>query len=454
MNDDNPDSITLPYKYTPRSYQIPLFEAIDSGIKRLIQVWHRRAGKDITDLSLVTKKMYERVGAYYYFFPTYAQGKKILWDGLDNDGGKFLDRIPRELRVKTNETEMKIELDNGSIFQIIGTDNIDSIVGTNPVGCVFSEFSLQDPTAWDFVRPILAGNGGWALFNWTPRGENHAYDLHMMAERQNARRLKEGKKPLWFISVLTVDDTGVIPEEVLEQEREETIAKNGDDAVYQQEYYVSYSAAISGTYYGNLMKIAKEEGRIGFVPHNPLLPVYTAWDLGKGANNAVWFWQVEGKKIRFIDFYKGGIARSIPQYIAEIKEKNYVFARHYAPHDLEDNGDISTEKTRMQIARELGFEFTILPKLPVADGIDMVKNLLPRCHFDEEKCKYGINALRSYGHEYDEVRKLYKENPAHNWASHPADAFRYFAMAFSDNDDYDDPNGGWYEQEVRSDDSW
>jgi phage terminase large subunit len=152
-----PKEITIPFNFEPRSYQVPLLSAIDSGVKRAVSIWHRRSGKDKTLINLVAKKMFERVGTYYYFFPTYSQGKKILWDGMDRMGMKFTDHIPSAVRKRTNDQEMKIEIVNGSMFQVIGTDNIDSIVGTNPIGCIFSEYSLQNPKAWDFVRPILSG---------------------------------------------------------------------------------------------------------------------------------------------------------------------------------------------------------------------------------------------------------------------------------------------------------
>ena len=151
--------ITIPYNYEPRPYQLPFWQAFDSGKKRLLTVWHRRAGKDKTYVNLCARESQKRVGSYFYFLPTYAQGKKIIWDGMDYNGFRFLHHFPKEMwDGPANNTEMKLRLKNGSLFQVVGSDNIDSIVGTNPVGCVFSEFALQDPRGWDYVRPILAAN--------------------------------------------------------------------------------------------------------------------------------------------------------------------------------------------------------------------------------------------------------------------------------------------------------
>jgi hypothetical protein len=233
------DRLTIPHNYTPRKYQLPVLRALDSGIKRAVCIWHRRAGKDKTILNIIVKKMVERVGIYYYFFPTYAQGKKILWDGMDASGFKFLDHIPASLVASKNATEMKIVLRNGSVFQIVGTDNYDSIVGTNPVGCVFSEFSLQDPQAWELVRPILRENGGWAIFPYTPRGLNHGWDLYQMALNN----------PDWFCELLTVKDTGALTEADIDAERRSGMP----EPLIQQEFYCSFEH-VSGVAFREISK--------------------------------------------------------------------------------------------------------------------------------------------------------------------------------------------------------
>ena len=154
--------LIIPHRYQPRPYQLPLLSALDKGCKRAIAVWHRRSGKDKTFLNYVVKKMVERVGSYYYIFPSYTQAKKVIWDGKDREGLPFMAHFPPELVSAKHEQELKITLRNGSIFQLIGSDNVNAIMGTNPVGVVFAEYSLQDPRAWDYMRPILRENDGWA----------------------------------------------------------------------------------------------------------------------------------------------------------------------------------------------------------------------------------------------------------------------------------------------------
>jgi len=204
--------IQLPFKYIPREYQLPIWEAFDEGYKRLIYVAHRRAGKDKTIWNITIRAAVQRVGTYFYILPTYSQAKKVIWDSIDKDGMKMLDHIPKRLIDKLNETEMQIELKNGSIIQLVGADNVDRIVGTNPVGVVFSEYSLIKPEVWDLIRPILAENGGWAIFNFTPRGMNHAYAL-----MQQAKESPEA----WWVGIYPVSVTQALSQEVLDQEKKE-----------------------------------------------------------------------------------------------------------------------------------------------------------------------------------------------------------------------------------------
>jgi hypothetical protein len=436
--------ITLPYEFEPRDYQRPLFEAFDSGFKRGIALWHRRSGKDITAINLMAKKMYERVGTYFYFFPTYQQGKKVIWNGMTKDGKKFLDFIPKQLRKRVDNTEMLIEMSNGSIFQIVGTDNIDSIVGTNPIGSVFSEYALQDPRAWGFIRPILAENDGWALFNYTPRGQNHGYDIW---------RIAEDDPSIWFSQKLTTDDTKAIKKKILKQELKEIVKLWGDEALYRQEYFCDFTVPISGAYYAAAMMLAQKEERITSVPYDPNAQVDTFWDLGVGDSTAIWFAQQVKKEIHLIDYYETS-GEGLNHYIKHLKEKPYVYGRHYAPHDIEVR-ELSTGKTRKETAQKLGIDFDVAPRLDVDEGIDAARRLLPQCWFDMQKCELGINALRNYRKEFDEKNRTYKNRPVHDWSSHGSDAFRYLATswgtALGDADDYNFPDdkrlfrsGGFY----------
>jgi len=440
MND-----ITLPHNFTPREYQLPLLKALDTGgYKRAIAIWHRRSGKDLVMLNYIAKKMYERVGTYYYFFPTYRQAKKVIWNGMTRDGVKFTDAFPQELRRRTDNGEMLIEMDNGSIFQLIGTDNIDAVMGSNPVGCVFSEWSLQNPAAWDYVRPILAENGGWAAFIYTPRGKNHGY-----TSLETARAFPD----TWYSEVLTVEDTKAISPDVLNQEYDEIVRKDGNDALYQQEYMCNFDVPIQGAYYATQLLLAEQEGRITTVPYDSSTSVHTAWDLGMDDSMSIWFFQVVAQEIHFIDYYESS-GEGINYYIKYLQDKGYIYGRHFAPHDIAVR-ELGTGKSRYEVAKSLGITFEIGKALAIEDGIQAVRNVLGRCWFDKDKTDRGLSALRSYHKEWDEDNQVYKQRPEHDWSSHGSDAFRTFAVGYRElvtlppathtlirDDPYQRPHGG------------
>jgi len=226
--------IILPHKFKPRTYQLNLLRNLDKGIKRAVIVWHRRSGKDKTCFNYMIKKSFERKGTYYYMLPTYSQAKKVIWNNIDNDGFNMLDHIPKSIIKNTNATELKIELINGSIIQLIAADEFkQSGVGTNPVGVVFSEYSVTNNEAWKFLSPILAANGGWVIFNFTPRGMNHAYTLLQQA-KQNDK---------WFWEVLTANDTDVFTKEIIDEER-----KGETQDFIEQEYYCKFIEG-AGTFF-------------------------------------------------------------------------------------------------------------------------------------------------------------------------------------------------------------
>lgn len=408
--------IHLPHNYKCRPYQEAFWRAAKDGYKRFVLIWNRRAGKEKTCWNFLIMQAVKRVGIYYYFFPHFSQGRKILWDGVDKAGYKFLNHIPPELiDGQPNSTEMKVRLKNGSLIQIIGTNNIDSLVGTNPVGCVFSEYSLQDPTAWQLIRPILAENGGWAVFNFTPRGKNFAYDMYQMAL----------SNPDWFCQLLTVKETRVVSDEDIQAERD---AGMSEDFI-QQEFYCSFTLGVEGSYYAKYMEDAREEGRISNVPWEKQSRVFTAWDLGYGDSTAIVFYQVIGQELHIIDYYENH-GEGLPHYAGILKDKPYIYAEHFAPHDI-DSHTYSSGLSGKEVGASLGINFITLPtlKLRFEDGIEAARAIFPRVWIDQTKCKQLIKCLENYRKEFDVRLETYKERPLHDKYSHGADAFRYLAIA-------------------------
>lgn len=386
-------------------------------------VWHRRAGKDEVGLYWTARAANLRPGNYWHLLPEAAQARKAIWDSVNpHTGRRRIDEVfPAAMRLSTRDEDMRIRLWNESAWQVVGSDNYDSLVGSSPVGLVFSEYALGDPAAWDYLHPILAENAGWALFIYTPRGKNHGHALLRMAETQ----------PGWFAEVLPASKTGVFPPDVLATERREyEMGELGADlgaAMYAQEYECSFDAAIQGSYYGGLLGKADLEGRIGAYPHDPAALVTTAWDLGYGDDTVVWFAQIVEGETRVIDYYANrGMA--LDHYAKIVRDKPYNYHAHLLPHDGA-KGELIAGSTIVETAKTLlGRGVEVLPRVSVEDGINAARLLLPRCRFDAVRCADGIEALRQYRRDWNDERKAFSDRPRHDWSSHAADAFRYLAM--------------------------
>lgn len=422
--------LEMPFDWDCMAHQIPLWKYLDGGGKRAVAVWHRRAGKDSTAINYTASDAIEHTGVYWHMLPTQTQARKVVWDGIDRNGRRIIDQaIPKEIRKGTRAQQMQIELLNGSIWQLCGSDNFDSLVGANPRGVVFSEWALCNPKAWDYIRPILAENGGWALFIYTARGKNHGYTLAEMA-RNN---------PDWHHSLLTVDDTHrpdgspIITQEAIQADRDAGMSED----MIQQEYYCSFDVAIPGAYFAREIAAARADNRICNIPVEPHIPVHTFWDLGISKGNAmvVWFVQAIGTEIRVVNYYEReneGMAHFIGVVNKFAQDHNIHYGEHCAPHDIEVR-DLMTKTKRIDTARDMGIRFRVVPRTKnLADSIEATRRLFARCWFDERRCSDGVNALASYHREYDDKNQVYRDVPVHDWSSNGADAFRQMAQAWND----------------------
>jgi phage terminase large subunit len=438
--------IELPHEWQPRDYQMALWRYMHDGGKRAIAIWPRRHGKDDLALHYAAMAAMERVGGYWHLLPQHNQARKAIWDAVNPRTGRrrIDDAFPHEMRETTREQDMLIRFKNGSTWQVIGSDNYDALVGTPPVGVVYSEWALSDPQAWSMIRPILAENGGWSIFITTPRGRNHAHRMFTMAEESED----------WFAERLTALETGVFSDEVLAREKAELISERGEadgEAIFDQEYMTSWSAALPGAYYARIIDKLERDGGITRVAWNPGKQVHTAWDLGANDQTVIWFMQWTGFGWAFID-YIAGTGKGIPEYVSEVRAKPYLYGEHLLPHDAEHKQKaLPNAATITQALRDLGLEnVRAVPRTnSVANDLNECRKILPICSFDAEKCAHGIDALRSYRREWDEKLKNYRDKPLHDWASDPADAFRTFAMGKPreigryDNDEFDD----WRDEE-------
>lgn len=432
--------------WRPREYQIPLWRALKrDGVKRAFACFHRRSGKDEVALHWAAVAALTRPATYWHMLPEAAQARKAIWNAINPHSGKrrIDEAFPREIRTGINEQEMFIKLVGGSTFQLVGSDNYNSLVGSPPAGVTFSEYALSNPLAWGYLRPILLENNGWALFITTPRGRNHAATLYENAVAD----------PNWFAQKLTVEDTNIFTKEQLDNELRELINEHGETvgkSLFRQEYYCSFDAAILGSIYGEWLENAESAGRIRPNLFDPDLPVYTAWDLGYGDATAVWFYQLAHGEVRFIDYWED-TQRDVQQCCealygrkinvtdldtttsAVVKwsfgEENdfkhrqaYRYERHHQPHDAAYKLQAARGRSFAQQCWEFGIKAVVIQATNQETAIQATRKLFPQYWFDSQRCKQGIEVLKSYQFEYDADKKIFRKLPLHNWASHGSKA--------------------------------
>ena len=399
--------VVIPYK--PR----PLQREIHASLRRWnLLVCHRRFGKTVFAINELIKqaaKNNKKMPRYAYVAPYYKQAKQIAWDYLKD----FTRPIPG---IKINESELRVDFPWGARIQLFGADSPDSMRGLYLDAVVLDEYADMSPRIFsEVLRPALSDREGSAIFIGSAKGGTPFYDLW--------ERVKDD--PDWFVKVYKASETGVIPEGELEDAK-----KIMDEDEFNQEYECSWTASIKGAYYGKQLAEAQEQDRIGKVPYEPRLPVNTAWDLGVGDSTSIWFYQILGQEIRIIDYHEDS-GEGLPYYAKILDGKGYKYGDHWAPHDIQVR-ELGSGKSRIETAKMLGIQFRIVPNLSIDDGINAVRNTIPRCWFDAQKCELGLQALRNYRKEFDDRRQEYKPKPLHDWSSHAADAFRYLSLALKD----------------------
>lgn len=401
--------ILLPYN--PRQAFMPFHNRTQ---RWACLVAHRRAGKTVAAVNDIIRAAITYQGdrgLFAYIAPYRSQAKAVAW--------QYFQEFAAPITQAKNEQELTITLMNGSQVRLYGADNADAMRGLGFSGVYMDEYGDFKPSVFgNVIRPALSDKQGWAVFGGTPKGKNQFWEIY-----ETAKRLPQE----WFLLRLPASTSGLLPSGELAAAR----AQLAEDQ-YLQEYETSFEAAILGSFYGREMREADQQGRICQVPYNPDLPVYTAWDLGYRDDTAIWFYQLGRGEIRVIDFYAVS-GENIHDIANVVLTKGYRYAKHYLPHDARAKSLQTGKSIVEQLAAHLDIaKLAVVPDIGLQNGIQATRLILPRVYFDAERCRDGIEALRQYQREYDEDKKAYRQNPRHDWTSHPSDAFRMLAVSWQE----------------------
>lgn len=423
--------IRLPNNWAPRAYQRPAWDYLEGGGRHAELVWARRHGKDEIALHRTAVAAFERVANYWHMLPEAAQARKAIWAAVNpHTGTRRIDEaFPHALRAATRDQEMQIVFKNGSSWQVVGSDNFNSLVGSAPAGIVYSEWALANPTARAYLRPIIAENGGWQIFITTPRGRNHAYTTLKAAQ----------KTPGSFAQVLDATQTGVFSADQLKIELQAYIDEFGEDygrAKFEQEYLCSFEAANLGAILARAIGIAEKDGRVSdeveFDPYGA--PLDISADIGRRDTATWWFWQPKIGGYSVVD-HDSGWGIDADEWCVRLKERiaQYKRAGHktalgtiWLPHDARAK-TFAAKRSAVEIFIDhFGTEHVaITPNSRISDRVNAARVLISRVEFHETKCQRGLDGLRAWSYEYDDEAKIFSSDPKHDWASHDGDGFSY-----------------------------
>ena len=404
------------YPYSPRD----AFKDFHKRKERwAVLVAHRRAGKTVATIcDIIRRAIVENKedARYAYIAPYYAQAKNIAWD--------YLLKFAEPAIVKANQSELWVELVNGAKIRLFGADNPDALRGLYLDGVVLDEYADMKPRMWgEIVRPLLTDREGWATFIGTPKGHNSFYDIYNAAQKHEN----------WYVKTLRADQSGLIPQNEL-LDAQSSMSSNQ----YEQEFLCSFEAAILGAYYGQEMRRITDLGRITDIEYDDMFPCHTAWDLGFNDSTSIWWFQVVHGEIRVLDHHSSN-GQAIPYYTGLIKQKEeefgYKYGIHWLPHDARAKTLASGGKSIIeQLSTKIDIkQLKIVPNLSLQDGIQATRLALNRTWF-HNRCEEGIECLRQYQREWDDDKKVFRDRPKHDWTSHSADAMRYLAIVWKDED--------------------
>jgi len=382
-----------------------------------VLVCHRRSGKTVASINdLIRRAIKENKpdGRYFYMCPFYAQAKSVAWD--------YLLKYSEPALAKANQSELWVQLHNGAKIRLFGADSPDSLRGNFCDGIVLDEYADMRPRVWgEIIRPLLSDRNGYAVFIGTPRGHNSFYDIYNAAQKNSN----------WFTKLLRADQSGLIPEAEL-LDAQQSMSSNQ----YEQEFLVSFEAAILGAYYGQEMRRITDLDKITDIEYDDMFPCHTAWDLGFNDSTSIWWYQVVHGEIRVLDHHSSN-GQAIPFYTGLLKQKEeefgYKYGIHWLPHDARAKTLASGGKSIIeQLSTKIDIKhIKIVPNLSLQDGIQATRLALTRTWFDN-RCEEGIECLRQYQREWDDDKKVFRDRPKHDWTSHSADAFRYLSIVWKD----------------------
>ena len=374
-------------------------------------ICHRRYGKTVACVAeLIIRALYtkKKNAQYAYLAPYRQQAKLIAW--------QYLVEMTHGVATEVKVSELSVTLPNGAKIMMLGSDNVNSLRGMYLDGAVCDEFAQMRPDLLEAVlMPCLLDRKGWLVIIGTAYGKLNKFFQYYEQSKNDAKG--------WFHRDIKVHDSGVIPQDEVAR-----IQNSISEAKFQQEFCNSFTAELVGTYYASIITDLEQKQQVSNDPitlHDPNLKTHVAFDIGRGDSTVAWFWQQRTDGLSVIDCYANN-GEQAQHYLDHLDSLPYDYGNIWLPHDAKAM-TFATKKSALEQFTEhykntSATSVHITPKLSVEDGIEATRQTLPHCHFNQDKCWTGVEALRVYRKKWDEINQCFSQKPLHDFACLTGDA--------------------------------
>lgn len=406
-----------------RDYQEEIVRELNSDtLRQAVLVIARRGAKTYTVFTeYIVPSMVKEVMNVVIVYPTLAQGFKNFWNNIENDGFKTLNHFPKSLVLRQGNTEddMRLTLINGSTLMVMGSQNAEALRGANAKIYFFDEFVDLPSGVLGVVRPITNMNGGKIIIASTPKQDGISGGT--FKKLHEAAKIRDNQYTCY------IPGDRFMTKEEMEVLRQEYIDEYGNDFLYKQEILLDWGQSSTASYYGEIMSKKDKDGSIGEWSYNPAYPVYTAWDLGRSDSMVIGFFQYFKGRPRLIDIIEQN-GSSMKAMALAIKEKPYVYAWHFLPHDG-TVASLNDGLRRIEVLHAEGItNVSTLKREGISIGIGYVEDWLLKLLINSGTTADFSRKIRIYRKKFNPNTGDYV-GPEHKSQSHIADMLRSLCTA-------------------------
>lgn len=303
-------------------------------------------------------------------------------------------------------------------YKFAGMDrNIDSIKSKARIKLMWAdEAEPISEKAWQVSIPSVREDDSEIWVCWNPGSRRSATHKRFRENPPDGARIVE----------LNWKDNPAFPA-VLDNERRQDLIRRPDS--YQHVWEGDFVGVAEGAYYAQSLAMARAQGRICPLTVDPLMQLWSFWDIGTRDHTAIWVVQFIGDRVKLLDYYEAS-GQPLSVHLQWLRDNDYASCVCVLPHDGANTNHLSAMRY-VDHVREAGFDAEVIRnqgKGAAMQRVEALRRLFPSIWIDSDECGPGIEALAAYHEKRDDDRGV-GLGPEHDWSSHGADAAGLIAIA-------------------------